>query len=144
MLGAVPSLLGGHVRSWLVSLYGPSYLAVTCSLFGLTVDTCCVSLPRLLWEMTSWSFSYSAQCWVRQWLREMTSSAMLGSVLDTCTASVYGARDEAHFCLCGVWEMTSGLSPYSVLILVRQRIHVGRQSARLSGRGHAFLVVSGR
>ena len=34
ILGAVPSLLG-HVRSWLVSLYGPSYLAVTCSLFWL-------------------------------------------------------------------------------------------------------------
>ena len=61
-------------------------------LLGSTVDTCYVSLQRLLceiaenvpfsaqclvrqwlWEMTSWSFSYLAQCLVRQWLREMTS-----------------------------------------------------------------------
>ena len=47
-------------------------------------------------EMTSWSFSYSAQCLVRQWLREMTSwiffvfSAMLGSTLDTwCCQSTW-------------------------------------------------------
>ena len=118
--GAVPSLRGGHVRSWLVSLYGPSYLAVTWSLFGSTVDTCYVSVQRLLWEiaenvpfsaqclvrhwileMFSWSFPYSAQCLVRQWLREMTSwkcsvfSAMLGSTValgdDFLELSVFSA-----------------------------------------------------
>ena len=41
-LPAVPSLLGGHLLSWLVSLYGPSYLAVTCLLFSLVWQ-------RLLW-----------------------------------------------------------------------------------------------
>ena len=35
ILGAVPSLLGGLVRSGWFSLYGPSYLAVTCPLFSL-------------------------------------------------------------------------------------------------------------
>ena len=34
----------------------------------------------------------------------------------------------------GLWEMTSGLSPYSALRLVQQRIHAVRQSTRLSGR----------
>ena len=33
----------------------------------------------------------------------------------------------------GLWEMTSGLSPYSALSLVRQRIHAVRQSTGLSG-----------
>ena len=43
----------------------------------------------------------------------------------------------------GLWEMTSGLSPYSALSLVRQRIHAVRQSTRLSGRiSHYFLVSS--
>ena len=38
-----------------------------------------------------------------------------------------------------LWEMTSGLSPYSALSLVRQRIHALRQSTRLSGRfSHYF------
>ena len=38
-------------RVVLVSLYGPSYLTVSCSLFsGFTVDTFYVTLQRLLWE----------------------------------------------------------------------------------------------
>ena len=71
-------------------LVSGSYLFAV--LLGSTVDTCYVSLQRLLWEifedasfsakclvrlwiseMTSWSFLYSAQCLVRQWLWEMTS-----------------------------------------------------------------------
>ena len=70
-------------------VFGSHLFAV---LLGSTVDTCYVSLQRLLWEiaenvpfsaqclvrhwiseMTLWSFSYSAQCLVRQLLREMTS-----------------------------------------------------------------------
>ena len=42
-----------------------------------------------------------------------------------------------------LWEMTSGLSPYSALSLVRQRIHAVRQSTSLYGRISHFLV-SGR
>ena len=38
----------------------------------------------------------------------------------------------------GLLEMTSGLSPYSALSLVRQRIHAVRQSTSLSG----FLTFS--
>ena len=51
-------------------------------------------------------------------------SAGLGSTRDTYTASVYGAFEEAHIFL----EMSSCWSPYSVLSLVRQRIHALRQS----------------
>ena len=53
-------------------------------------------------------------------------SAQLGSIVDTCTASVYGACEEAL--------IFPGLSPYSELSLVRQRIHAVSQSRRLSGR----------
>ena len=61
-------------------------------------------------------------------------SGELGSTADTCTASVYGAFDDFHSILVVVlWEMTSGLSPYSALSLVRHRIHALRQSMRLSG-----------
>ena len=61
-------------------------------LLGSTVDTCYVSLQRLLWEiaenvpfsaqclvrhwiseMASWSFSYSAQCLVRHWIHGAAS-----------------------------------------------------------------------
>ena len=43
-----------------------------------------------------------------------------------------------------LWEMTSGLSPYSALSLVRQRIHAVRQSTRLSGRiSHYFSWFPG-
>ena len=41
------------------------------------------------------------------------------------------------------WEMTSGLSPFSSLSLVRQRIHALRQSTRLSFfLGDDFTIVS--
>ena len=55
--------------------------------------------------------------------------------MDTCFASAYEAFWEEFLALrVGVWEMTSGLSPYSPLRLVRQLLHAVRQSARLSGR----------
>ena len=40
----------------------------------------------------------------------------------------------------GLWEMTSGLSPYSALSLVRQRIHAVRLSMELLKK----LIFSGR
>ena len=64
---------------------------------------------------------------------EMTSrfvsvfSAQLGSLMDTCIASVYEASEISHIFLRSV-------SPYSTLSLVRQWIHAVRQSTRLSGR----------
>ena len=46
--------------------------------------------------------------------------------MDTCYASAYEAFWEEFLALrIGVWEMTSGLSPYSALRLVRQLIHCG-------------------
>ena len=61
-------------------------------------------------------------------------NAQLGSIVDTCIASVYGACEEAHIFPCfGLWEMSSRLSPYSALSLVRQWIHAVRQYTRLSG-----------
>ena len=50
-------------------------------------------------------------------------SAQLGSIVDTCTASVYGAREAAH--------IFPGMSRCSSLSLVRQRIYAVRQSTRL-------------
>ena len=71
-------------------------------------------------------------------------SVLLGSTVDTRLASVYEAfgrisRSSRVF----LWEMTSGLSPYSALSLVRQRIHAVRQSTWLSER-ISHLLVSGR
>ena len=55
--------------------------------------------------------------------------------------SLRGLLDEFHTISRGLWEMTAGLSPYSALSLVRQRIHAVRQSTRLSGRiSHVFHV----
>ena len=43
--------------------------------------------------------------------------------------------------LLALWEMTSGLSPYSALRFILQRIHAVRQSTRLSGRfSHYFSL----
>ena len=52
------------------------------------------------------------------------------------SAPVYEAsgRISHIYCSGGLREMTSCLSPYSALSLVRQRIHAVRQSTRLSGR----------
>ena len=62
-------------------------------------------------------------------------ATLLASTVDTCLASVYGAFGRiSRSSRVGLWEMTSRLSPYSALSLVRQRIHVWRQSMRLSGR----------
>ena len=66
-------------------------------------------------------------------------SAQLGSLVDTCTASVYGAFGEAHTFPRGeLWETTSCLSPYSALSLVRSRIHALRQSTELFEEAHMF------
>ena len=51
----------------------PLYLTVTCTVFAFEVQD-----SGLFWEMTSGCFPYSA---------------LFGSTLDTCTASVYGALD---------------------------------------------------
>ena len=56
-----------------VTFSDPLYLTVICSVFAFEVQD-----ARLFWEMTSGCFSYSA---------------LFGSTLDTCTASVYGALD---------------------------------------------------
>ena len=78
-------------------------------------------------------------------------SVLLGSTVDTRLASVYEvfgriSRSSRVF----LWEMTSGLSPYSALSLVRQRLRAVRQSTWLSERishfswfpGDDFLFVS--
>ena len=115
------SVVGFSLRS-LVS--GSHLFAV---LLGLTVDTCYVSLQRLLWEiaenvsfsaqclvrhwiseMTSWSFSYSAQCLVRQWLWEITSWSFSYSA--QCLVRQW------------LWEMTSWKCSYSAHCLVRHWI----------------------
>ena len=67
-------------------------------------------------------------------------SAELGSTADTCTASVYGACCKLSYFPRGFWEMTSCLSPYSALSLVRQRIHALRQSTELVVSSHIFHV----
>ena len=59
-----------------VTFYVPSCSAVTCSVFAFEVQ-----VSGLFWEMTSGFFPYSA---------------LFGSTLDTCTASVYGAFEAAH------------------------------------------------
>ena len=56
-----------------VTFSDPLYLTVTCSVFAFEVQD-----AGLFWEMTSGCFPYSA---------------LFGSTLDTCTASVYGALD---------------------------------------------------
>ena len=128
---------------------------ISCSI----LDQCLVRQRILLRPVFGTYASYSAQCWfdggyffrqsTRRSRRLMSTRklgvflgddfrivsvfiAEFGSTADTCTASVYEAFWKRVF----LWEMTSGLSPYSALSLVRQRIHALRQSTRLSG----FLV----
>ena len=67
-------------------------------------------------------------------------SVLLGSTVDTRLASVYEAfgrisRSSRVF----LWEMTSGLSPYSALSLVRQRIHGQRYADE--GKIHLLLLT---
>ena len=100
-------------------------------MLGSTVDTCTVSVYG------AFDDAHTFYRWSLGDYFKMVSvfNAQLGSIVDTCIASVYGACEEAHIFPCfGLWEMTSRLSPYSALSLVRQRIHVWRQSTRLSGR----------
>ena len=53
-----------------ISLYGPSFLAVTCSLFWYDSG----SMTSVYRGFCGWSFLYSAQCLVRQWLRDASWS----------------------------------------------------------------------
>ena len=64
-------------------------------------------------------------------------SAQLGSIMDTCTASVYEASEISHSFVFW-WSL---VSPYSALSLVRERIHAVRQSTRLSGISLIFCVL---
>ena len=61
-----------------------------------------------------------------------------GFLTPRCSATPIGCNRDGSStrlsgCLVFLWVMTSGLSPYSALSLVRQRIHALRQSTRLSG-----------
>ena len=91
---------GGHVRSWLVSLYGPSYLAVTCSLFSL----------------------------VRQWIHVMSVySGFCGRLLKmfrfwtTCISGTVTLLRRASLCHVswGVWRKIS--SPEGLRLLFCER-----------------------
>ena len=74
----MPCIMAGMTRRTRLQLIGfslrplvsGSYLFAV--LLGSTVDTCYVSLQRLLWEIAE-NVPFSAQCLVRQWLWEMTS-----------------------------------------------------------------------
>ena len=85
----------------------------TRTLLGSTANTFCVSFRDFLRIQRCAWFNYGYMHCVS-----------LRSLLKTLT----------HFLSAGgLREMTSGLSPYSSLSLVRQRIHALRQSTRLSG-----------
>ena len=65
-------------------------------------------------------------------------ATLLGSTVDTCLASTRLLVEFHFISRGGLWEMTSGLSPYSVLSLVRQRTHALRQSPELFEEAHIF------
>ena len=77
-----------------------------------------VGRPRVLGILAG--LDQKDSCPRRTWVSVF--SAQLGSIVDTCTASVYGACEAAH--------IFPGMSPYSALSLVRQRIHAVRQTTR--------------
>ena len=140
------AVFAGRTRTQLVGfslrpLVSGSHLFAV--LLGSTVDTCYVSLQRLLWEiaenvsfsaqylvrhwnaeMTSWSFLYSEQCLVRQWLWEMTSWSFSYSA--QCLVRQW------------LWEMTSWKWSYSEHCLARHWIH-----GAASLRGHSTGAVLG-
>ena len=114
--GAVLGRVYCHVNRWITDpevdsrlsgrVFLPLYLTVTCSLSPAEYTI------WIFWEMASGIHVFSA-IWV-------DSGYML--------ASVYAAFGRiSHFFLRsgGLWETTSGLSPYSALSLGRQWIHVG-------------------
>ena len=70
-------------------------------------------------------------------------SVLLGSTVDTRLASVYEAFGRISRSCVGLWEMTSGLSPYSALSLVRQRLPAVRQSTWLPERISHFSWFPG-
>ena len=87
-------------------------------MLGSTANTFCVSFRDFLRIQRCAWFNYGYMHCVS-----------LRSLLKTLT----------HFLSAGgLREMTSGLSPYSALSLVRQRIHALRQSTRLSGSAWFF------
>ena len=65
---------------------------------------------------------------------------MLGSTADTCTASVYGAFEEAHILSKCRWTLGDDFRIGSVLALslVQQRIHALRHSTELFEEAHIF------
>ena len=66
---------------------------------------------------------------VKRWFTDPEVDSRLSGV---SASHLFCASREEYmiwiFLLVFLWEMTSGLSPYSVLSLVRQRIHALRQS----------------
>ena len=66
----MPCIMAGMTRRTRTALVSGCHLFAV--LLGSTVDTCYVSLQRLLWEIAE-NVPFSAQCLVRQWLWEMTS-----------------------------------------------------------------------
>ena len=97
------------------SFYGPSYLAVTCSVCRLRSTR--FGLSGRFFR----NYSCIQHSLVRQWLH--VGFSLRGFW-----------KNFTHLSFGGLREMTSCLSPYSALSLVRQRIHAVRQSTRLSGR----------
>ena len=93
-------------------------------LLGSTLDTCHVSLQRLLWEIAE-NVPFSAQCLVRQWLWEMTSLSVSYSA--QCLVRQW------------LWEMTSWKWSYSAQCSVRHWIH-----GAASLRGHSTGAALGQ
>ena len=99
------------------------YMAgIACDYAPRAVFSSLVHKPLMLGVMADMNPRDSCPRHTGNWIFwEMTSTTV-----DTCTASVYGACEEAH--------IFPGLSPCSALSLVRQRRHAVRQSTRLPGR----------
>ena len=91
------------------------------TLLGSTVDTCLCQSSRL-----SGSISHF---FVKRWITDPEVDSRLSGV---SASHLFCASPEEYmiwiFLLVFLREMTSGLSPHSVLSLVRQRIHALRQS----------------
>ena len=104
----MPSLLGGRLLSWLVSLYDPSGSHLFAVLLGSTVDTCYVSLQRLLWVefFVLSAMLGSTVALGDDFVAMVVFSAMLGSTLDTwCCQSTW------PFHRCSSWTRLSCPDP---------------------------------
>ena len=92
------------------------------TLLGSTVDTCLCQSSRLSGSISHFFF-------VKRWITDPEVDSRLSGV---SASHLFFASPEEYmiwiFLLVFLWVMTSGLSPYSVLSLVRQRIHALRQS----------------